>query len=86
MLTRFLEEVITLMLQSLTQIGIKRKCNVLGKLSHICFTDSFFLLSLSGSINSGHCWKSRCFPLTPQLWQCSRLLTHSPQAKGWLQN
>lgn len=45
-LTRFLEEVITLMLQSLSQTGIKRKYNVLGKLSHICFTDSFFLLSL----------------------------------------
>lgn len=86
MLTRFLEEAITLMLQSLSQTGIKRKYDALGKLSHICFIGSFFLLSLSGSINSGHCWRSRCFPLTPQLWQCSRLLTHSPQAWGRLQN
>lgn len=44
MLTRFLEEVITLMFQTLSQTGIKRKYNVLGKLNHICFTGSFFLL------------------------------------------
>ena len=77
LLTRFLEEIITLMLQSLSQTGMKRKYNVLGKLSHVCFTGSFFLLSLSRSINSGHFWKGRCFPLAPQPWQCSRLLTHS---------
>lgn len=66
---------LTLLLQSLSQTGIKRKYNMLGKLSHICFTGSFFLLCRS--TQSGHCWKGRCFPLTPQPWRCSRLLTHS---------
>lgn len=77
MLSRFLEEIITLLLQSLSQTGIKREYNVLGKLSHVCLTGSFFLLSLSRIIHSGHCWKGRCFPLAPQPWRCSRLLTHS---------
>lgn len=76
MVTWFLEEIITLMPQSLSQTGIKRKYNVLGKLSHICFTGSVFLLSLRRSISSGHCWKGRHFPLTPQPWHF-RLLTYS---------
>lgn len=75
--SRFLEAVITFMLRSLSQTGIKRKYNMLGKLSHICLTGSFFLLPLSRSIHPGHCWKGGCFPLAPQPWRRSRLLTRS---------